>query len=116
MSEIETLHAHVYFDASTIEQARKLCTDCRDRFGVPMGRVHERPVGPHPDWSCQLTISRDKLGEVLVWLAMNRNGLTILCHPSSGDSLKDHTDHAIWLGTARPLNLAQFQDRSREPH
>jgi DOPA 4,5-dioxygenase len=45
---------------------------------------------------------------VLTWLALNRNGLVIFCHPSTGDSLKDHTDHAIWLGAIRPLNLAQF--------
>jgi DOPA 4,5-dioxygenase len=74
-----------------------------------MGRVHERPVGPHPDWSCQLTVTVPQLGEVLTWLALNRNGLVIFCHPSTGDSLKDHTDHAIWLGAIRPLDLTQFQ-------
>ncbi|HXF55496.1 MAG TPA: DOPA 4,5-dioxygenase family protein [Hyphomicrobiaceae bacterium] len=110
MSEVETLHAHVYFDASTIDQARRLCTECRDRFGVFMGRVHERPVGPHPDWSCQLTIRREQFGDVLLWLALNRNGLTILCHPSTGDGLKDHTEHAIWLGQPRPLNLEQYRN------
>ena len=111
MSDVETLHAHVYFDAGTIEQARQLCIDCRDRFGVLMGRVHERPVGPHPDWSCQLTIGTHQLGEVLIWLAINRNGLVIFCHPSTGNGLKDHTDHAIWLGAIRPLNLAQFRSK-----
>ena len=109
MSEVETFHAHVYFDAGSIEQARKLCSDCRDRFGVLMGRVHERPVGPHPDWSCQLTIKVAELGPVLTWLAMNRNGLVIFCHPSTGDALKDHTDHAIWLGAIRKLDLTQFR-------
>ena len=108
MRDVNTLHAHVYFDANTIEQARKLCSDCRDCFGVIMGRVHERPVGPHPDWSCQLTINVGQLGEVLTWLARNRNGLVIFCHPDTGNGLKDHTDHAIWLGAIRPLNLAQF--------
>jgi aromatic ring-cleaving dioxygenase len=112
MTEVQSFHAHVYFDASTIEQARKLCMDCRDTFGVKMGRVHERPVGPHPDWSCQLTVGIDQLGPVLAWLALNRNGLVIFCHPSTGDSLKDHTEHAIWLGAIRPLNLAQFQKPS----
>src|SRR5262245_42342717 len=101
MSEVETFHAHVYFDAGSIEQARKLCSDCRDRFGVPMGRVHERPVGPHPDWSCQLTITVAELGPVLTWLAMNRNGLVSFCHPSTGDAPKVRTGHAIGLGAIR---------------
>ena len=47
-------HAHVYFDEKTVEQARKLCESAAKRFGVAMGRVHRKPVGPHPRWSCQL--------------------------------------------------------------
>lgn len=114
-SQVETFHAHVYFDRTTIEQARRLCADCAGRFDVTMGRVHERPVGPHPDWSCQLTIPPAKFGDVLTWLALNRNGLVVFCHPQTGDSLKDHTDHAIWLGAIRPLELMQFLDRQPRP-
>src|SRR5699024_7451167 len=40
-------HAHVYFDVGTVEQARQLCEAAAARFAVKMGRVHERPVGPH---------------------------------------------------------------------
>ena len=109
MSAQFPFHAHVYYDAGTIEQARRLCENCRDRFGVKMGRVHEKPVGPHPDWSCQLTVQPEKLGEVMTWLAMNRDGLVIFSHPNTGDSLRDHRDFAIWMGTVRPLNLAQFE-------
>jgi DOPA 4,5-dioxygenase len=111
MSEIECFHAHVYYDAGTIDQARRLCSECRDKFGVLMGRMHERPVGPHPDWSCQLTVRPEQFGAVLPWLALHRNGLVIFTHPATGNSLKDHTDHAIWMGAIRPLNLAQFQNR-----
>lgn len=111
MASVSELHAHVYYDAGTIDQARRLCVECRDRFGIPMGRMHERPVGPHPDWSCQLTVSAEKFGEVVTWLALNRHGLVVFCHPQTGNSLKDHTEHAIWLGAIRPLKLAQFQER-----
>ena len=48
-------HAHVYFDAATLERARTLCERAAVNFGIAMGRVHERLVGPHPRWSCQLT-------------------------------------------------------------
>ncbi len=51
---IKDFHAHVYFDASSLARARALCEEAASRFGAKMGRVHERPVGPHPDWSCQL--------------------------------------------------------------
>jgi DOPA 4,5-dioxygenase len=30
-------------------------------------------------------------------------------HPETGDDLLDHTEHAIWMGAMRPLNLGMFQ-------
>lgn len=108
MSTITSYHAHVYFDAATVEKARGICEACRDRFRVQMGRVHERTVGPHPDWSCQLAFGPEQAGEVIGWLALNREGLNILVHPETGDELKDHTDHAIWMGAVRPLDTSIF--------
>lgn len=46
MQRIKGYHAHIYFDASTIDQARKLCESAAAIFPVRMGRLHERPVGP----------------------------------------------------------------------
>ena len=101
-------HAHVYFDAVTVETARALCEAARDRFGVVMGRVHEKPVGPHPMFSCQLAASVEQFGVLLPWLAFNRDGLIVFAHPETGDDLADHRDHGIWLGTGLPLDLSIF--------
>lgn len=109
MHGISDFHSHVYYDAETIDRARKVCEAARDRFGIPMGRMHERPVGPHPMWSCQLTIPTDRFGEVLAWLALNRDGLIVFSHPQTGDDLADHTDHAIWMGDALEMNVDQFR-------
>lgn len=102
-------HAHVYYDADTIARARRVCEACRDQFGLTMGRMHERPVGPHPDWSCQLLVDHARLADVVRWLALNRAGLVVLVHPETGDALKDHTDHAIWMGAVRPLDVSIFR-------
>ena len=40
MQRIKGYHAHIYFDASTIEQARTLCEDAAKLFPLRMGRVH----------------------------------------------------------------------------
>ena len=76
------------------------------------GRWHHRPVGPHPDFSIQLAFPHAQFAAVMVWLGQNRNGLTIFTHPVTGESddaqLRDHRDHAIWMGAVRPLKLAQF--------
>ena len=76
--------------------------------GVTMGRVHERAVGPHPDWSCQLAFGPELIGVVLPWLALYRHGLVVFMHPDTGNDLLDHTDHAIWMGAIRPLDLSVF--------
>ena len=108
MQVIKGYHAHVYFDAHTIDQARALCEQAAQLFAVTMGRVHERPVGPHPDWSCQLAFGPELIGEVLPWLALNRQRLVVFLHPDTGDDLLDHTEHAIWMGAIRPLDLSVF--------
>lgn len=105
-------HAHVYFDFHTVEQARDLCEAAQDRFGVVMGRVHERPVGPHPMWSCQLAATPAQFAELLPWLALNRGGLIVFAHPETGDHLGDHRDHGIWLGTGLGLDLTIFDTPS----
>ncbi|MEL7463199.1 MAG: DOPA 4,5-dioxygenase family protein [Pseudomonadota bacterium] len=101
-------HAHVYFDANTVDQARALCEAAAAAFGVEMGRMHERPVGPHPMWSCQLGCSTEAFARLLPWLALNRDGLIVFAHPETGDHLADHRDHAIWLGGYLPLDFSIF--------
>ena len=108
MSDIRGYHAHVYFDATSVDAARALCETVRDRFGAEMGRVHERAVGPHPEWSCQLAFGPEKFPEIMPWLALNRSGLTIFTHPDTGDDLADHRDHAIWMGSMPALKLDIF--------
>ncbi|WP_397475345.1 DOPA 4,5-dioxygenase family protein [Pusillimonas sp.] len=106
-------HSHVYFDASGVEQARQLCLEAANRFEVKMGRVHEKPVGPHPDWSCQLAYRPHVLAELLPWLALNRNGLVVFTHPITGNDLIDHRDCAIWMGAIRPLDLSRLSGQER---
>lgn len=105
---INGYHAHVYFAADSLDRARALCEEAVRRFGVKMGRVHERPVGPHPDWSCQLAFDNASFGRVVPWLALNRDGLVVFIHPDTGDDLRDHRDHGIWMGDIRPLDLSAF--------
>lgn len=103
-------HAHVYFDAETKAQARDLCERARDTFGVSMGRVHEKPVGPHPMWSCQLAFAPEKFGSLIPWLGQERKGLTIFIHAITGDDLDDHTNGAVWMGSMETLDLSIFDD------
>ena len=109
---INDWHAHVYFDAQSVEQARSLCEQAAQRFELTMGRVHEKPVGPHPQWSCQLAFQPDQFDTLVPWLTLNRGGLTVLVHPQTGDDLLDHRDRAIWLGKSAELELSIFKDKA----
>lgn len=101
-------HAHVYFDAGTLARAQRLCEQAASRFAVAMGRVHAKPVGPHPCWSCQLAFDAGQFDALIPWLERNRDGLTILVHGLTGNDLADHTTHAAWLGEPAVLDLTQF--------
>ena len=82
---------------------------------VQVGRVHEKPVGPHPAWSCQLAFSAAEFDKVIPWLDEHRGTLDVFVHGLTGDDLADHTTHAYWLGNEWPLNLAFQRARFTEP-
>jgi aromatic ring-cleaving dioxygenase len=103
---IQGFHAHVYFNAESLIRARSLCERAAGLFPLLLGRVHERPVGPHPDWSCQLAFGPEVFGTLVPWLAMHRGDLVVFIHPVTGNDLVDHRDRAIWMGAVRPLNLS----------
>ena len=101
-------HAHVYYDESTSEFAKDLCTEVGERFGLEIGRFHDRPIGPHPSWSCQIKFDSSEFDRLIPWLDEHRDGLTVLVHGLSGNDLKDHTEYAYWLGTEQELKLDMF--------
>ena len=108
MDTIHDFHAHVYFDADELDQAQLLAGAAATRFGLAVGRFHERPVGPHPRGSVQLSVPTDKFGEVAQWLTLNRGGLTVFAHANTGNDRADHTAHVIWFGPSEPLDLTIF--------
>ena len=106
VSEIENYHAHVYYDAACKPAAVALTQAMEAEFpDAVFGRWHDRPVGPHPDWSFQIAFKADLFQPIVSYLALNRGGLVVFVHPQTGDSLADHRDHAIWMGAVRPLQL-----------
>lgn len=108
VSLITHWHAHVYFEAGSRDSAWRFRDVVTAQFGnrVELGRFHERPVGPHPQWSYQISFAPAQFAEVTSWLALNHGKLDVFMHPNTGDELRDHRDSAIWLGRAYPLDLS----------
>lgn len=108
MTDVRDFHAHIYFDPHEIAAAQALGRAMVERFGIPLGHFHQRPVGPHPRGSCQVTIPPDQFGEVASWLSVNRGDLTIFAHASTGDDKADHSRNVVWFGPSEPLDLSIF--------
>lgn len=106
--DVRDFHAHIYFDPGEVEQARALAAELRRRFAVPAGHFHVAPVGPHPRGSVQLTVPADRFGALASWLAVNRGGLTVFAHASTGDDRADHERNVLWFGPSEPLGLTIF--------
>jgi len=51
---------------------------------------------------------------LLPWLMLNRDGLTVLVHPETGDDYTDHSAHAVWLGAMLPLRLEALRRPSHK--
>ena len=101
-------HAHVYYDPAdpaSRERAAQLRGWVEAQFTVRMGRWHDVPVGPHPRAMYQIAFEPDQFSTLVPFLMLNRQGLTVLVHPETGDDYIDHADHAVWLGAKLPLNL-----------
>jgi len=102
---IKLYHAHVYYDpASTRDRAQRLRERVASAFpGATLGRWHDALVGPHTRAMYQIAFPSELLTTLLPWLMLNREGLSILLHPETGDPVRDHTDHAAWLGAVLSL-------------
>jgi aromatic ring-cleaving dioxygenase len=108
---IKDYHAHVYYDpAKTRDTAERL----RERVAVEfpqakLGRRHDELVGPHPQSMYQIAFPTAMLASFVPWLMLNRDGLTVLLHPETGDDFTDHTAHAAWFGAVLPLRVEVFR-------
>jgi DOPA 4,5-dioxygenase len=47
----------------------------------------------------------EEFSRLVPWLMLNRQGLDVLVHPLTDDSVADHTQFALWLGSPLPLRV-----------
>lgn len=118
VSAIQSWHAHVYYDpATTKEIAAGLREQVAARFpAAVLGRWHDKLVGPHPQAMYQIAFANADFPMLAPFLALNRQGLTILVHPESGRPKDDHLKHAMWLGAVLPLDASMLPEVETSPH
>ena len=102
---IDGYHAHVYYDTESRATAEQLAKALTDKFAVELGGFFDEPIGPHPVANLQIIFSAAEFASVVPRLMLNRRGLSVLIHPLTDDSVRDHDTDGAWLGTPVPLKL-----------
>lgn len=75
----------------------------------PVYRMHHEPIGPHPIGMFEVDIANPaQFGALVPWLAIHHGPLSILIHPHTGDSRRDHSQNAIWIGKRLSIDLSIF--------
>jgi len=110
---------HVYYNHTSpedTEYAKQLHARFAREFPeLPVYRLWDRPIGPHPTAMFQLnTFTPHQTGAVFAWLVVNRGPCDVFVHPNTGDEYKDHAERASWIGKPWPLNLEMLKQFLRQ--
>ncbi len=98
-------HAHIYYEAEERAAAAALrdALTRSEHVGF-VGRLADRPVGPHPIPQFEIHFLEAALPVLLPIIAAS--GLRALVHPLTDDDLADHTILGRWLGAPLELDLS----------
>ncbi|KAH8422004.1 dopa 4 [Colletotrichum scovillei] len=107
-------HFHIYFllQSPTETAAALALRDAVLRLrrdgafvAVPLFRVNEFPIGPHPAGSYEIWVPDSSFSDVFFYLAANRGNLSVLVHPLTSSQRRDHETRNAWMGTPWPIYL-----------
>ncbi len=108
VTKVTNYHAHVYYDAKTRQVAARVRKGL-EQFEARLGSWHDEPVGPHTKGMYQVEFLPKEFAGIVPWLMLNREGLDVLVHPSTGDGYDDHMIRCLWLGTKLAINEKAFK-------
>jgi aromatic ring-cleaving dioxygenase len=108
---IREFDAHIYYTADSRNSAAFLRENIARLFKrdtIRVGRLIDRPVGPHPTPMFEVNFTRSEHDGFVQWLTRNRGVHTVLVHEVTGDDPRDHTLGALWLGEPVLLDFSRL--------
>jgi aromatic ring-cleaving dioxygenase len=116
VADIRGFHAHVYFDTTTRSTAERVHDALGRHLGVKLGALHDRAEGPHAKPMFQVTVAPELFATVVPWLMVNRDGLSVLVHPTTDDSIADHETSPLWMGEPLAIDIELLRRHVRRHH
>ncbi|KAL8772970.1 MAG: hypothetical protein Q9209_001990 [Squamulea sp. 1 TL-2023] len=94
---------HVYFekdDGDEVGLVEIMRLAIKEEFPeLAMYNIRDKAVGPHPLPMFEVDIfTPAQFGALIPWLTMNHGPLSVLIHPDTGNSRRDHSQNALWIG------------------
>jgi len=103
---IHSYHAHINFDLEVRDTAVALREEMGKRFDVTLGRVWDKPIGPHLKPMFQVAFGPNEFAAFVPWMMVNHHGLAIFIHPKTGDEVADHRDNAMWINEKLGVDIS----------
>jgi aromatic ring-cleaving dioxygenase len=102
-------HAHIYWKhIGQRVQALSLRSQL-EALGCNLGKIHDKPIGPHPLPMYQAMY--DSSNQQAVESLLQTQTMSILLHEDIGiDHVRDHTEGARWIGTPLELDLVFLEN------
>ncbi|TFK22662.1 hypothetical protein FA15DRAFT_595702 [Coprinopsis marcescibilis] len=122
-AEVKEWHFHIYFHQKN-ENEHQEALRLRDAVlrlrrdgafvAVPLWRVNEEPIGPHPVGSYEIWCPSETFASVFSYLCLHRGSLSVLVHPLTRQAVRltsyqrDHEIRNAWIGPPFPLDLLRL--------
>lgn len=107
--QFSNYHFHIFFSENQLDKVNRIVQELSKLDFISIGRIWNKPIGPHPVGSCQITVSREYFFKMAEWFLHYRDGLSIFIHALSGDDYKDHTDYVLWIGQSYEVKADIFK-------
>jgi DOPA 4,5-dioxygenase len=111
LAEDAQYHAHIYHEPgqrAASDALHEALSALQGAGGIAdllmVGKLRERPVGPHPLPQFEIHFLKRALPQILPLI--EESGLRALVHPLTDDDLADHTTLAYWIGAPLELDLS----------
>lgn len=108
-------HAHIYYDMHEKQLAKSIQGTIKEKFDVFVGEMKDREVGPHTKSMFRVIFYQENWVDLIPWLMLKRQNLSVLIHPLTGNSYDDHIKYAIWMGKKLKIKSKELDYNIKYP-